>query len=273
LAGRRNSGGRTIAKRSHLPLTLARFFSFLFCLCLTVQIAYSASDPANTARNSQTRVTPAIVIGFVGGFVHRDDARHSEVQLAEKLHATYSGTRVEVFENRQRDLAHHAILDWLDRDKDGDLSNPEKQEARIILFGHSWGAAAALVLARELQKDGIPVLLTVQVDSIAKKGQDDRIVPANVAKAINFYQTRGLLHGRKKITAADPAKTQILGDVRFDYDAGTPAECKSYPWYDRYFFKGHTAIECDPHVWSQIEGLIAGYLAHPDSVSSEAALR
>jgi hypothetical protein len=118
--------------------------------------------------------------------------------------------------------------------------------------------AAVTSLARQLQREGIPVLLTVQVDSIAKPGQDDRVVPANVARAVNFYQTRGLLHGRSRITAADPARTEILGDFFLDYPE-TPAECSQYPWLTRHLFRGHTAIECDPRVWSQIEGLIDKY--------------
>lgn len=115
------------------------------------------------------------------------------------------------------------------------------------------------------------MLLTVQVDSIAKPGQDDRVIPANVARAINFYQTRGLLHGRSRITAADPAHTEILGDFFFDYQE-TPAECSQYPWLTRHFFRGHTAIECDPQVWSQIEGLIDKY-SFTGQAASEARLR
>lgn len=200
-----------------------------------------------------------IVVGFVGGFVHYDDLRHSEVQLAQKLRATHPDhLRVATFENWHRKAAHRAILAWLDTDEDGNLSEAEKRDARIVLFGHSWGGAAVISLARELQRESIPVLLTVQVDSIAKPGQNDRVVPANVARAVNFYQTRGLLHGRPRIMAADPARTQILGDFFFDYRQA-PAECSQYPWLTRHLFPGHTAIECDPRVWSQIENLIGQY--------------
>ncbi|MBV9180495.1 MAG: hypothetical protein JO356_04220, partial [Acidobacteria bacterium] len=127
--------------------------------------------------------------------------------------------------------------------------------ARVILFGHSWGASAAIYLARELERDGVPVSLTIQVDSIAKHGRDDSVIPANVAEAMNFYQPRGILHGRSAITAADSSKTKILGNLRLTYDKA-PAECRLYPWYDRLLFKGHTAIECDPDVWSRVENLI-----------------
>jgi hypothetical protein len=126
---------------------------------------------------------------------------------------------------------------------------------RIILFGHSWGASALVYLARELGRDGVPVALTVQVDSVRKHGEDDSVIPANVAEAINFYQSRGIIHGRPMIVAADPSRTNILGNLRFEYQK-EPGECRAYPWYDRLFFKGHTSIECDPQVWSQVEQLI-----------------
>ena len=123
-------------------------------------------------------------------------------------------------------------------------------------------------LADELRKDGVPVTLTVQVDSIEKKGQHDGVIPANVARAVNFYQPDGVLHGRTKIRAADPAATQILGNFRFSYK-DMPAECKPYPWYERKFIKTHIAIECDPVLWKRIEGLIRDSLGEsPNETAS-----
>lgn len=223
--------------------------------------AYSAeTTPALCNGNSG----PVIVIGFVGGFVHHDDLRHSEVQLAEKLRAGYSGhAHIAIFENRHRENAHRAILRWLDQDGDGALSDSEKRHARIILYGHSWGGSTVVVLSRQLQREGIPVLLTIQVDSIAKPGRNDQIIPANVARAVNFYQTGGPLHGIPEIVAADPARTQILGDFRFEYKK-EPEPCSTYPWFARHFLKGHTSIECDPNVWSRVEALITEYLLPPE---------
>jgi hypothetical protein len=203
------------------------------------------------------RIEPArtLVIGFVGGFVRSDDLRHSEVQLAQHLQAIHADhVQVQVFRNRQRATAHQAVVAWY---KASGRAEPER---RVILFGHSWGASAVVYLARELEQDSIPVALTIQVDSVRKHGQDDSVIPANVAEAINFYQTKGLVHGRPQITAVDPTRTTVLGNFQFRYEK-EPAECHAYPWYNRLLFKGHTSIECDPHVWSQVDRLIETRLA------------
>jgi hypothetical protein len=181
---------------------------------------------------------------------------HNAVQVAAHLRQDYpSGVHVEVLENRRREKAHAEIVRLVDVDHDGTLSAEEKRNARIILYGHSWGASEAVTLARELGREGIPVLLTVQVDSVAKRGENDKVIPANVAEAANFYQPNGLVHGQSRIRAADPARTHIIGNFRFDYKTN-PIHCKHYPWYDRFFLKSHTEIECDPKVWAQVESLI-----------------
>jgi hypothetical protein len=145
----------------------------------------------------------------------------------------------------------------LDTDHDGSLSSDEKQKARIVLYGHSWGASEAITTARALQKDGIGVLLTVQVDSVTKHGEDDRLIPANVAQAINLYELDGLLHGRAEIVAADPSRTRILGNFKFDYKTKT-ANCDRYPWFARLFMRPHIEMESDPKIWQRVESLIRG---------------
>jgi pimeloyl-ACP methyl ester carboxylesterase len=199
---------------------------------------------------------PVIVIGFVGGFIKHDNPVHSEVQLAARLRKAYPiGVEVETYESYHREKARKKILTVLDTNHDGTLSPTEKLNARIILYGHSWGGSQAITLARELGKDSIPVLLTIQVDSIHKIHQNDAVIPANVAQAANFYQANGFLRGQSRIRAADPLRTRIIGNFRFDYKA-TPYTCDAYPWYDRLFVKPHTQIECDPNVWERAESLI-----------------
>jgi hypothetical protein len=228
--------------------------------------AFVVSDPAVAAGSEVA--TPAIVIGFVGGFVRRDDPHHGPVQLAQRIQRTVpKTTHVEVFENRHRAQARAAILRLLDTNHDGILSDEEKSRARIVLYGHSWGAQAAVLLARELRRDHIPVLLTVQVDSVAKPWHNDSVIPDNVAEAANFYQPHGLLHGRAMITAADQSKTEILGNFRTDYRKD-PIPCPEASWAGRFFTPGHTQSECDPRVWSRIEALVRERLATQDVASA-----
>jgi hypothetical protein len=237
---------------------------------LLAALAFGAADspsPITASGNAATR--PAMVIGFVGGFVKHDNSVHSTVQVAAHLRQQYPpGVYVQAFENRHREQAYREVLRRLDLDHDGTLSAEEKRAARIIIFGHSWGASETVTLARKLEREGIPVLLTIQVDSISKIGQNDAVIPGNVEEAINFYQPHGFLHGRPDIRAADPARTQILGNVRLDYKAN-PVNCKQYPWFDRILMKSHIEIECDPKVWTQVESLIQLKLS-PGSVTTAA---
>ncbi len=193
---------------------------------------------------------PAIVIGFVGGFVKHDNRVHSVVQVAAHLRADYPGVHVEVFENRHREKAHRRILQLLAARREG---------ARVIIYGHSWGASETVTLARELEKEGIPVRLTIQVDSVRKIGEEDSVIPANVARAANYYQPRGLIRGRPEIRAADATRTSILGNFRFDY-ASRSIVCDGYPRFSRVVMKPHIQIECDPNVWNQVEALIRSEL-------------
>ena len=208
-----------------------------------------------------------IVIGFVGGFVRHDDARHSPVQVAQRMQRMFGKeTYVRVFENRRRKQAYKAILQLLDGNHDGVLSAEEKSRARIVLFGHSWGAAAAVLLAHDLERLHIPVLLTVQVDSVAKLWQDDSVIPANVVEAVNFFQTHGLIHGRPQISAADPVRTSILGNYRMDYRKA-PVECESRSWFNR-LTPSHAQSECDPQLWSRIEEMMVQRLAPATNTAS-----
>jgi hypothetical protein len=203
---------------------------------------------------------PFIVIGFVGGFIRHDNTVHSEVQLAARLRKAFPvGVDVETFESYRGEKARKRIMALLDADQNGILTPAEKQTARIIIYGHSWGGSEAITLARELGNDLIPVLLTVQVDSIPKIHQNDEVISANVARAANFYQSKGLMRGQPRIRAADPARTQIIGNFQSDYTSSA-YDCKGYPWYDRVFVKSHTQIECDPRVWDHAEALIRSEL-------------
>jgi len=222
---------------------------------------FTATASTGTSETAPAAGIPAIlpntiVIGFVGGLIKHDDLVHSEVQLAARLRKDYASTiNVETFESYNGEKALKRVLELVDANHDGILADAEKQNARIIIYGHSWGGSETVTLARALEHDAIPVALTIQVDSVTKWHENDRLIPPNVAQAANFYQLNGLLHGRPQIHAADPTRTNIIGNFRFDYKS-SPYNCGAYPWYDRFFVKAHTQIECDARVWAQAETLI-----------------
>jgi hypothetical protein len=242
-------------------MLLLRIASGAVCCFFLVSVACGQQRSAHSVETVTPPPAPTnIVIGFVGGFLSHDNAVHGGVKLAARLREDYpNGTYVKVFENHHGDLAHKEVLRLLDANHDGKLSNDEKQHAHIVIYGHSWGGSETVTLARQLEKDGVPVLLTVQVDSIAKIGQNDGVIPPNVRQAVNFYQLNGLLHGRSEIRAEDKSRTQIIGNFKYDY-AKNPVTCRNYPWFARVFEYPHIEIECDPGLLDHIEQLIRSKL-------------
>jgi hypothetical protein len=245
-------------------------------LFLFPMLSACANDPApkvvdaESAAAESRPVHPSdsrpIVIGFLGGYVRHDDSVHTTVQVAQDLrHAYPNAIHVETFENRRLDDAHSLIVNLLGARSASNLTPDQKRNAHIILYGHSWGACAVVSLARQLHDEGIPVVLTVQVDSVSKAGRDDARIPDNVSYAVNFYQDKGFVRGQQKIVAEDSSRTKILGNFYFDYSAN-PISCPQYPWYTRVFMRSHIEIECDQRVWHRVEDLIREQL--PTSVAA-----
>ena len=223
-------------------------------LCCVLALPAVAANGAIEAQPSSK--INYILVGFAGGFVRHNNPHHGPVQLAQRLRREApAGTYVEVFENRRRKKAFKTVMRLLDRNHDGNLSEEEKTQAHVILFGHSWGGSAVVLLARELDHAGVPVLLTVQVDSVAKPWQQDEVIPDNVAAAVNFYQSHGLIHGRSEIKAEDGTKTHILGNYRFDYRQH-PVQCEATSWFDRTFTPSHMQSQCDPQIWNRVDDLV-----------------
>ena len=243
----------------------------LFCLGMLVTFAARVSHAAESAVPDSG--CPNILIGFVGGFGGQDDLRHVPVQLAARIREQSESDDgvvfARVFENQHEKQAYKAVLRCLDTDHDGAVSAKEKARARIVLYGHSWGGAAVVALARALQRKGIPILLTVQVDSVRKLWHRDAVIPSNVAEAINFYQRHGIIRGQPHIAAEDPEKTQILGNFRMDYREH-PVHCAVEPWADRVFTPDHAQSECDPQLWGQIEAMVRQRLLVNDAAATPA---
>lgn len=201
------------------------------------------------------RVPPgsALVVGFLGFYDRWDDEHRGVRKLVIRLRQR-DGVFAESFSNHRRSVALAFIRQALDTNRDGHLDGSEKSQARIILFGQSWGGAAALATARELKRIGIPVLLTAQVDSI---GHNDSVIPPNVREAVNFYQHDPLtLRGRSKIRAADPEKTHILGNFESSY-LFRSVDNSDASLARRTLGGGHIKMELDPATWRHVEQFIS----------------
>ena len=195
-----------------------------------------------------------LVLGFMGGREPWNNDERNVRKLALRLRSMNdAGICVETVENKKRSLAIELIRNAFDRDRDGKLDERERSSIRLILYGQSFGGAAVVKLARQLKKMDVPVLLTIQVDSI---GRGDRVIPPNVALAANLFQGNGwIIRGESEILAEDPARTTIIGNFKYDY-SHKQIDVSKVPLMKKAFRVAHTRMEYDPDVWTKVEELI-----------------
>ncbi|MBY0508061.1 MAG: hypothetical protein K2X03_29380 [Bryobacteraceae bacterium] len=229
-------------------MTLFRLF--------TLSLLTLAVSPAQRLRDLRVPAPlptgDVLVLGFLGGLESWDDDHRGVRKLMLRLRDT-PGLQAESLAHRRSRVADKVILRALDRDRNGKLDDAERSAARIILVGQSLGGSATVHLAERLHKRGIPVLLTVQVDSF---GLHDRVIPANVRAAANFYQHEPLtIQGQTEIRAADPAHTRVLGNFQLHYPLLVPFPVPE-SWPRRIFGGAHAKMEADPVLWAQVEMLV-----------------
>ena len=195
-----------------------------------------------------------LILGFMGGREPWNNDQRNVRKLALKLRAlNLPNLQVETVENRRRDLALQLIHNAFDRNYDGKLDDQERAAIRLIIYGQSFGGAAVVKLAKQLNHLDIPILLTVQVDSV---GRDDDRIPANVQRAANLFQRNGLIiKGEKTIRAEAPDKTAIIGNYQYDYH-DKKIDISQVSWKKKIFRVAHTRMEYDPKVWVKVEDLI-----------------
>lgn len=227
------------------------------CFGLTlILVAGSVSAQSYSDFTSPRPLPPNsyLIIGMLGGIEHWNASNRPVRQLAMDLRGrNLPNVYTETLEHQHKGLAVRLICEALDANHDGKLDAEEKTSARIILYGHSMGAASVVSLAKRLNRLGIPVLLTVQVDSI---GQGAGVIPPNVARAANFFQSDGtFLHGRSEIRAEDSSKTTIIGNFRYEYK-DKDVNLSSITLPEKVAGGAHTKMEFDPAVWSEVEKLI-----------------
>lgn len=232
----------------------------VFVLCALALCGLSSAAQRFSQLITPTPIPPGstLVIGFLGGYDRWNDEHRTIRRLVLKLRER-PGVYAESISNHHRGLSLKLIREALDTNHNGQLDRDETANARIILFGQSWGGASAIATARDLQKVGVPVLLTIQVDSV---GVHDDLIPSNVLVAANFYQHDPFttIHGQEQIRAADPSQTIILGNFRSTYVFRSVDESNASK--ARQVFGGsHTKMELDPVVWSRVEQYISDAIA------------
>jgi hypothetical protein len=197
-----------------------------------------------------------LILGFLGGRENWDDSSRGVRQLAMKIESmNLPDVHIETLENRKRDLAMELIQSSFDSNQDGYLDERERSTARLIMYGHSLGGAAVVKLSHNLRDLGIPVLLTVQIDSVGFT-YDDHVIPSNVRRAANLYQLDGwLLVGEDEIVPEDPERTKIIANLKFVYK-NKEVDMSGVPWERRLLSVPHSKMDADPEVWSTVEQII-----------------
>ena len=239
-----------LAARSRLILILLAVFAATGASC----ILRSGQQYRHFSTPTPITKDDTLILGFMGG---RDAWNNTAVgvgRIARRLRERgLPGVHVETVENKKRDLGVRLVRSALDANRDGQLQSSERRQARIVVYGQSFGGAAVVKFARQLDALGIPILLTIQVDSV---GRGDGMIPPNVRAAANIYQDNGrLIRGEAPIRADDPSRTEILGNFRFDY-ANSPIDVSDLPWYKTLARIAHAKMDRDPEVWKKVETLI-----------------
>jgi hypothetical protein len=193
-----------------------------------------------------------LVVGFLGGFERWNDEHRGVRRLVLRLRerpAVYA----ESASHRRRRTALKFIRRALDTNHNGRLDQDERDAARVVLFGQSWGGGAAILAARSLNKLGVPVLLTVQVDSV---GLRDNLIPPNVSAAVNFFQHDPLtVHGERNIRPVDPSRTRILGNFQATY-LFRRVNGDGASWLRHKLGGSHAKMELDPATWDLVDRYI-----------------
>ncbi len=92
-----------------------------------------------------------------------------------------------VFHSRARSSARKEILKAL----------AENPNARLVLFGWSWGGASSVKLARDLDKRGIKVHTLFLIDPVTLGRWLSNDIPENVENFFNYYQTAYMFKGER----------------------------------------------------------------------------
>ena len=201
---------------SSRPGCLVWLAAVVACICLGPLTEGAGAQTAALEGRIQDRNQvdcKILYVGFVGGLETPSNRHSGIVQIRDALLGpSYTGVCARTFSpyhwtsGRRWSLKHFPP-------HQGPMTDDElKQAPKLVLVGHSLGGWAVLSVARGLEREGIPVELTIQVDSV---GVTDRTVPRNVKAAAIFYARDILmLMTTKKIKVEDASETTLVANIR-----------------------------------------------------------
>jgi len=190
-----------------------------------------------------------LIVGILGGWQKADSPQRGVRKLALQMRELHlPGVEIETYANHHREVALQKVKEW---------RAASRENRRLIVYGQSFGGAAAVKLDRELAALGIPVALSLHIDSV---GANDRLIPENVGAAVNFFEREGwLIRGQPLIAAQDPLRTKIIGNFEYKYH-GKQVDVSQEKWSSRAFFGTHLKMEDDPALWVEVKKLILEYV-------------
>ena len=153
-----------------------------------------------------------VVVGYTGGLDTPGNPYSGIVEIRDRLRAlNHPDLCVRTFSAYTWWHGYHWVRSKFGIAGSQVLSSEELAAGpKVIVYGHSFGGWATHSLSRRLQGNGIPVVLTVQIDTVGIK---DTAVPTNVGEAANYHRKAFFPpYGQSEIYATDPGKTRILGN-------------------------------------------------------------
>jgi hypothetical protein len=232
--------------------------SFIFAAALAALLLTPA--PVRAQRKKEfTTPTPlpagsTLIAGFLAKYEENVDKRQPDIQLATRLRAlALPGVYIETVGRSSYGDALRLFLAAMGRDPKGACGPQGCRDVRLIFYGYLQGAEEMRKAERKLESLRLPVALAVEVTGASECGG---AIPPNVAQAANIcMDQRWADHGRKRIRAEDPVRTQILANLRtstggrwLDISAAVQPDPKTWP--------REPYLEFDPIAWNHAEDYI-----------------
>jgi len=243
-------------RRGGRPISARRLPGGCLPLCAILALAAPAAAQCKGGFSAPTPLPAGstLIVGFLAHYEESGDATRPGNQLAARLRAlALPGVYVETAGGSSYRKARDLLLAATGRSSKGECGPQGCRDVRLLLYGTEDGSAEMMNVVRKLKSFGVPVALAVEVTS---EGRCGGTIPSNVARAANIcLDPRWADHGRERIRAEDPARTEILANLRLSsgerwLDISEAAQSQpnvSHP---------DLHMELDPIVWNHVEDYI-----------------